>query len=329
MTWLLGYQILFLVFSVLFMTLIELRYIVTLAQTQHFGRAAELCNISQSALSMAVRKLENDLGVLLFERSKSGIRATQMGEQIIAQARRVVTQADVITALAAADKDQLAGELGIGAIFTLGPYLLPQLIPSLKLIANQLSLNCYEGYNSDLRQKLRAGELDAILISRPFTEADIVTQEVYSEPLQLVMPPNHALAARKTIAIGDLNDQTFLLLNEKQCLREQMLAAFPSAVNNSIECSSLDTLRHMIAHGLGISILPSSATSSVLFSSQALVTRPLQNNPKRKIFLAWRASYPRYKAIDAVRRAIQVCTWQFTTAHDITGSGLMVENANW
>lgn len=311
------------------MTLIELRYLVTLAQTRHFGRAAEQCNISQSALSMAVRKLEEDLGVLLFERNKSGIRATQMGEQIIAQAQRVVKQADVITALATADKDQLAGELRVGAIFTLGPYLLPQLIPSLKLIANQLSLNCYEGYNSDLRQKLRAGELDAILISQPFTEADILTQEVYSEPLQLVMPPNHALAAKKTIAIDDLKDQIFLLLSEKQCLREQMLAAFPAAVNSSIECSSLDTLRHMIAQGLGISILPSSATSSALFSSQALVTRPLQTQPKRKISLAWRASFPRHKAIDAVRRAIQACSWQFTTAHDNTGSGLLVENTSW
>jgi LysR family hydrogen peroxide-inducible transcriptional activator len=311
------------------MTLIELRYLVTLAQTQHFGRAAEQCNISQSALSMAVRKLEEDLGVLLFERNKSGIRATQMGEQIIAQAQRVVAQADVITALAAADKDQLAGELRVGAIFTLGPYLLPQLIPSLKLIANQLSLNCYEGYNSDLRQKLRAGELDAILISQPFIEADIVAQEVYSEPLQLVMPPNHALAAKKTIAIDDLNDQTFLLLGEKQCLREQMLAVFPAAVQNSIECSSLDTLRHMIAQGLGISILPSSATNSALFSSQALVTRPFQTQPKRKISLAWRASFPRHKAIDAVRRAIQTCSWQFTTAHESTGSGLLVENSSW
>jgi LysR family hydrogen peroxide-inducible transcriptional activator len=267
--------------------------------------------------------------VLLFERNKLGIRATQMGEQIIAQARRVVSQTDAITALAAADRDQLAGELRVGTIFTLGPYLFPQLIPSLKLIANQLTLNCYEGYNSDLRQKLRAGELDAILISRPFSEADIVTQEVYSEPLQLVLPPNHALAAKKTIAIDDLKEQTFLLLSEKQCLREQMLAAFPAAVNNSIECSSLDTLRHMIAHGLGISILPFSATNSALISSQALVTRPLQTNPERKISLAWRASFPRHKAIDAMRRAVQACSWQFTTTHDTTGAGLLVDNASW
>jgi len=311
------------------MTLIELRYLVTLAQTRHFGRAAELCNISQSALSMAVRKLEEELGVLLFERNKSGIRATQTGEQIIAQAQRVVTQADSITALAQADRNQLAGELKVGAIFTLGPYFLPQLIPSLKLIAGQLSLRCYEGYNSDLRQKLRAGELDVILISQPFTETDIVTQEVYSEPLQLVMPPNHALAAKQSIALSDLREQTFLLLSERQCLRQEMLAAYPSALDKSIECSSLDTLRHMIAIGLGISILPSSATTSALFSAQALITRPLQTHPKRKISLAWRASFPRHKAIDAVRRAIHASSWQFTTAHDSSSSGLLVENQSW
>lgn len=311
------------------MTLIELRYLVTLAQEKHFSRAAERWGVSQPTLSMAVRSLEQNLGVLLFERSKSGIRATAMGEQIIAQAQRVLAQADSIFALAEADKNQLSGELKLGAIFTLGPYLLPQLIPSLKLIANQLTLSCYEGYNSDLRHKLRTSELDAILISQPFTETDVVTQEVYREPLQLVIPPSHALAAKKTIALDDLHEQTFLVLSEKQCLREQMLAVFEPSAKNSVECSSLDTLRHMIAIGLGISILPSSATSSALFSSQALVTRPLQTNPIRKISLAWRATFPRHKAIDAVRRAIQVNSWQFTTAHDTSGSGLLVENQSW
>ena len=311
------------------MTLTELRYLVTLAQEMHFSRAAEHWGVSQPTLSMAVRNLEQNLGVLLFERSKSGIRPTAMGEQIIAQAQRVVAQADCIIALAEADKNQLSGDLKIGAIFTLGPYLLPQLISALKLIANQLSLSCYEGYNNDLRQKLRSSELDAILISKPFTEADVVTQEIYREPLQLVMPSNHALAAKKSIALDDLRGQSFLLLSEKQCLREQMLEVFEPSPNNRVECSSLDTLRHMIAIGLGISILPSSAISSALFSSQVLVTRPLQTNPVRKVSLAWRASFPRHKAIDAVRRAIQFNSWDFTTAHDVNGSGLMVENQSW
>jgi LysR family transcriptional regulator, hydrogen peroxide-inducible genes activator len=311
------------------MTLMELRYLVAVADTRHFGRAAEQFNVSQSTLSMAVRKLEENLGVLLFERSKSGINPTQIGAQIIVQAQRALTQADSIIRLADAGKHQLSGELRLGAIFTLGPSLFPQLIPSLKLIANQLTLNCYEGYNSDLRLKLRSSELDAILISQPLVEADIVTQEIYSEPLQVVMPPNHALAAKKTIALDDLYEQPFLLLNQKQCLREQVLAVFEPSAKNAIECSSLDTLRHMIAIGLGISILPSSATNSAIFSSQALVTRPLQTHPVRKICLAWRASFPRHKAIDAVRRALQVNSWHYTTGQNITGPGLLVENQSW
>lgn len=311
------------------MTLIELRYLVALAHTRHFGRAAALFNISQSTMSMAVRKLEDSLGVLLFERSKSGIRATTLGGQIIAQAQRTLAQADHILALADADKNQLSGELKLGAIFTLGPFVLPQLIPSLSLMANQLSLKCYEGYHSDLRQKLRSSELDAILISEPFTETDVVTQEIYREPLQLVMPPSHALAAKKIIALDDLQEQTFLILGEKQCLRQQMLAVFEPKAKNTIECSSLDTLRNMIAMGLGISILPSSAVSSAIFSPQALVARPLHTNHMRNISLAWRASFPRHKAIDAIRRAIQVNTWQFTTAQGTGGSGLLVENNSW
>lgn len=312
-----------------YMTLIELRYLVTVAQTRHFGRAAEAFNVSQPTLSMAVRKLEQDLGVLLFERSKSGIRVTKMGEQIIAQAQRVLSQTDAITALAKADKDQLSGELKLGSIFTLAPYLFPQLVPSLSVIASQLTLVCSEGYNSDLRQQLRTGEVDAILISQPFTEADIVTQQIYREPLQLVMQPNHALAAKASISMEELHDQTFLVLNKKQCLSEQMLEIFQPVAKNIIECSSLETLRHMVAIGLGLSVLPASAINSSLYSQQTITARPLQTNPSRNILLAWRASFPRHKAIDAVRRAIQVNNWQFTTAHETVGSGLLVENQSW
>lgn len=313
------------------MTLTELRYLVALAEQQHFGRAAEICCVSQPTLSMAIRKLEENLEVLLFERSKSGIRATTMGEQIIAQAQRIVAQADAITALAEADKDQLGGDLKLGAILSLGPYLLPQLIPQLRLIAKSLRLDLYEGYTEDLRNKLRAGELDAILVAQPFSEQDIVTQDLYYEPLLLVMPPMHSLAARNQISVNDLNGQTFIVLKDGHCLREQMLAIFPQLQNeggaNIIESSSVETLRHMVAIGLGVSVLPSSAAISS--TAHALTARPLQSAPTRKIALAWRASFPRHKAIDAVRRAIQTCSWQFTTTHNTGDQGLLVENSNW
>lgn len=311
------------------MTLMELRYLVAVADVCHFGRAAAGFNVSQSTLSMAVRKLEDDLGVLLFERSKSGIRTTQMGAQIIAQARLALAQADRIVALAEADKNQLSGELRLGAIMSVGSFLLPQLISSLSLIASQLRLSCYESDSSDLRQKLRNNTLDAILIAETFSEPDVVSQTLYREPLQLVMPPNHALAAKKIIALEDLQAQTCLILGEQQCLREQMLAVFEPAPSHRIECSSLDTLRHMIAMGLGVSILPVSATSSPLYAAQALAVRPLVGEPSRSIALAWRASFPRHKAIDAVRRAIALSHWQYTTAQHTGGLGLLVENNSW
>jgi LysR family hydrogen peroxide-inducible transcriptional activator len=311
------------------MTLVELQYVVTLAQTRHFGRAAALCCVNQPTLSMAIRKLEEQLGVVLFERSKKGIKATDIGEQIIAQAQKIIAQTDAITALAAADKQQLCGTLTLGSIFTFGPYVLPQIMMQLRLIASQIQLHTYEGYPADLRQKLRAGELDAILISHSFSEPDILTQEVYVEPMLVALPPNHALAAKKIITAEDLHEQTFLLLNEKQCLREQMLAAYQPCEKNILECSSLETLRHMISMGFGISILPASALNSSLYSQQGLVARPLQHKAERKILLAWRASFPRHKAIDALRRAIQLGRWQYTTSPDNSTDSLLVENNNW
>jgi LysR family hydrogen peroxide-inducible transcriptional activator len=309
----------------------ELRYLVAVAETRHFGRAAERFGVSQSTLSMAVRKLEENLGVLLFERSKSGIRTTQIGAQIIAQAQQVLAHTNAISALVQADQDQLGGELKLGAIHSLAPYLLPQLIPQLRLLAASLRLSIYEGYTADLGSKLRSGELDAILVSLPFSEMDVVTQELYREPLMVVMPPNHALAAKRQIAPQDLLGQTFIQLQTGHCLREQVLHICPQLQGSSqiIESSSLETLRHMIAIGLGVSILPSSATASSAYAAQSMVARPLQSATVRTIALAWRASFPRHKAIDVVRRAVQTCSWQFTTAHGNLGSGLLVENQSW
>lgn len=313
------------------MTLMELRYMVAVAQTQHFGRAAERFGVSQSTLSMAVRKLEEELGVLLFERSKSGIRITQMGAQIVAQAQQVLGHIHTISALVQADQEQLGGVLKLGAIHSLAPYLLPQLIPQLRLLAGSLCLSLYEGYTADLSSKLRIGELDAILISLPFSELDIVTQELYREPLMVVMSPTHALAAKRQIAPQDLLGQAFIQLQAGHCLREQVLAICPQLQNDSqiVECSSLETLRNMVALGLGVSILPSSATASSACALHAVAARPLQSSPVRSIALAWRASFPRHKAIDVVRRAVQTCSWQFTTAHGNLGSGLLVENQSW
>lgn len=316
------------------MTLIELQYLVTLAQELHFGRAAARCYVSQPNLSMAVRKLENDLDVCLFERSKVGITVTTLGAQIIAQAERVLTQTAALKAIAEAGKDQLSGILKLGTLSTLSPYLAPSLIPQMRLMANKMCLHIEEATSTNLHHKLSAGELDAILVSQPCTGGDILSQPLFEEPLVVVLNSKHPLAAKKVVHLHDLSDHELLLLDENHCLRQQVLAIFVSLTTESqptfSTMSSLETLRHMVAANLGITVLPLSAATSALYTNNVIVTRKFfAPEPTRTLTLAWRASFPRHKAIDLLRRAVQICTWQFTTAHDSSSQSLLVENNNW
>ncbi len=298
------------------MTLTELRYIVTLAQEQHFGRAADRCYVSQPTLSIAVKKLEDELGVALFERTKSRVQPTPLGEQIVAQANLVLEQTAAIKDLADAGKDQLSSPLSVGAIFTIGPYLLPKFIPHLQQKASKMPLYVEEGYTHNLRKKLRNGELDVIIIALPFEEPDVVTQVLYEERFVVLMPKDHPLAAKEALNPADLNSEQLLLLGEGHCFRDQVLTTCPNLqhhgeqsgnnVRTAAEGSSLETLRHMVASGLGLTILPVSAADSSLYSSDVLVTRPFtEPSPSRTVALAWRASFPRHKAIDALREAIK------------------------
>lgn len=179
------------------MTLTELRYIVTLAQEQHFGHAAERCHVSQPTLSVGVKKLEDELGVLIFERSKSAVRLTPVGEGIVAQAQKVLEQAQGIRELAQAGKNQLTAPLKVGAIYTVGPYLFPHLIPQLHRVAPQMPLYIEENFTHVLRDKLRNGELDAIIIALPFNEADVLTLPLYDEPFYVLMPAQHPWTQKK------------------------------------------------------------------------------------------------------------------------------------
>jgi LysR family hydrogen peroxide-inducible transcriptional activator len=297
------------------MTLTELKYIVTLAQDQHFGQAAERCNVSQPTLSVAVKKLENELGVALFERSKTRVQPTPMGEKIVAQAQTVLEQASVIKDIASTGKDQLGSPLRVGAIFTIGPYLFPQFIPQLQQIAPKMPLFVEEGFTATLRQQLRKGDLDVIIVALPFTEADVVTQALYEESFVVLLPANHPLSKKEAIAPSDLSEENVLLLGEGHCFRDQILQAVPNIKTSAAEesgnirtataGSSLETMRHMVASGIGITILPESAATSN-YAPDTLVTRPLADvQAKRTVGLAWRASFPRHKAVDVLRTAIQ------------------------
>jgi LysR family transcriptional regulator, hydrogen peroxide-inducible genes activator len=221
--------------------------------------------------------------------------------------------------MANSGKDQLSSPLSVGAIFTIGPYLLPKFIPHLQQMANRMPLYVEENYTHNLRKKLRNGELDVIIVALPFNEPDVVTQVLYEEPFVVLMPKDHAFAKRKTITPDDLNSEQLLLLGEGHCFRDQVLTTCPhlqqmpeddgspSNIRTAAEGSSLETLRHMVASGLGITVLPLCAAESPLYASDLLITRPFTSpSPTRSVVLAWRASFPRHKAVDALRKAIQM-----------------------
>ena len=325
------------------MTLTELSYIVALAQEQHFGRAAERCHVSQPTLSIAVKKLEEELGVTLFERCKNGVQITPLGERIVGMAGDVLHQTAAIKDVAAADKEQLQGPLQLGTLPTIGPYLLPQFIPLLQKTASQLSLYVEEGSQESLTLKLRNGELDAILVTAPFSEPDVVTQALFDEPFVLLLPADHRLASKTVIADSDLDPAEVLLLDEGDRFRDQVLTAFPqlSPLQSSRarakryfnRGSTLEALRHLVASKLGLTILPQSAAEAPLYAPNLLVTRPFASpSPKRTLILAWRISFPRHKAIDVLRRTIQASSsgfWNYNTAKDRDAPGVLVENRNW
>lgn len=299
------------------MTLTELRYIVTLAQQQHFGQAAELCHVSQPTLSIAVKKLEQELGIDLFERSKNSVRPTPIGEQVVAQAQRVLEESASIKDIASSGRDQLKAPLYVGAIFTIGPYLFPHFIPALQKTVPQMPLVVEEGFTATLRQRLRKGELDVIIVALPFTESDVVTQPLFSEPFVVLMPEDHPLGKKKTIRPSDLDNENVLLLGEGHCFGDQVREALPnlnqhldetqSQIRTHSEGSSLETLRHMVASRLGITILPQSAAIGAGYKDGLLITRPFVDPvPCRTVALAWRASFPRHKAVNALRDAIKM-----------------------
>lgn len=311
------------------MTLIELCYIVELAETRHFGRAAERCNVSQPTLSMAVKKLEEELGVMLFERTKTGVHLTLMGEPFIEQARVILRRVADIHTLAEAGQDQLHSTLRLGVVTSAAPYLLPQLIPYLQQQVATMPLHVYEDMTANLREKLRTGAVDAILVSLPFTEVDVVVQELYEEPLVAVMAQTHPLAALTCVDAATLDGQTLLLLAEGHCLRDQTLALFPEIAQRPeprIYANSLETLRGMVAAGLGVAVVPRSAATPGICMANRLVARPLaMPGASRTLALAWRASFPRHKAIDVVRKAIQACSgayWSFTTEPESLGQAM-------
>ena len=297
------------------MTINELRYIVAVARERHFGHAAEACFVSQPTLSVAVKKLEDELGVGLFERGQGEVTVTPAGVPIIAQAQRVLEEAAIIKQLASQSKDQLVGPLRLGAIFTIGPYLFPSLVAELSLHARQMPLVIRENFTASLSEQLKRGDQDVIVISLPFDEPGIQTRELFEEPFSVLLPNGHPLTRETAISPQQLQEENVLLLGEGHCFRDQVLAICPGCLQSNsregslqrnLEGCSLETIRCMVASGVGITVLPDMAMVRQQGPSQLLAVRPFAGEvPSRRLALAWRKSFPRPEAVELLWNVIR------------------------
>lgn len=296
------------------MTLTELKYIVAVARERHFGRAADACFVSQPSLSVAVKKLEDELGVLIFERRSQEVTLTAPGERIVAQAQRVLEEAKRIKDIAAQGKDPLVGPLRLGVIYTIGPYLLPGLVRQLLEDAPQMPLLLTENFTVKLLELLRNGEIDVGIMALPLPETGMMVQPVYDEAFAVAVPRHHPWAQRQDVASTALKEETMLLLGTGHCFRDQVLEVCPEmarysaaseGMQKTFEGSSLDTIRHMVASGLGVTVLPMSSIPSSPPADSMIAFVPFAAPvPDRRVVLVWRKSFTRSAAVEALRTAI-------------------------
>jgi len=289
------------------MTLNELRYIVAVAQERNFRRAAEKSFISQPALSLAIQKLEEELGLKIFERGKNRISVTPVGAEIVGQAQRTLEEAERIREIARQGKDQLAGTLRLGIIYSVGPYLLPDLVPALKKLAPEMPLEIEENITGNLDTLLRNGKLDVIIIALPFGDSGIVTKPVYDEPFEVIVSKEHHWADRHSIKAPELSGEKVLLLDSGHCFSNQVAEACPDLDRKGADIqqgTSFETIRNMVASGLGITVLPASANSARYRNRLLQVIPFAKPAPSRRIALAWRKSFARGQVVEVLAQAI-------------------------
>lgn len=294
------------------MTLNELKYIVAVAKERHFRKASESCFVSQPTLSIAIKKLENELGVILFERHKSEILITPIGKKIIELAETVLRKTELIKQLAKEEQGDQSGELKVGAIYTIAPYLLPKLIPEFHQRSPKTPFILQENFTHLLVEKLLNGELDLVVLSLPFENPNIETLALYQEPFVAAIPNDHPLAKQDEISLQDIENERFLLLGAGHCFRDQVIDSFPNLnhlnlktghIQRTLEGSSLETIRFMVASGAGITILPCSSINQhddQLFTVKA-IKAPV---PSRTVALAWRKTFPRKQILETFKQAL-------------------------
>ena len=307
------------------MTLTELRYLVAVARERHFGRAAEACFVSQPTLSVAIKKLEEELELKLFERGGAEVSVTPLGEQIVRQAQTVLDEAAAIKQIAQLGKDPPIGTLRLGIIYTIGPYLLPELVRLSIAQMPQMPLMLQENFTVKLLDMLRSGELDCAILAEPFPDTGLAIAPLYDEPFMVAVPTKHALAKRKRISSEELKQETMLLLGTGHCFRDHVLEVCPEfarfasdteGIRRRFEGSSLETIRYMVASGMGITVVPRLSVPAAGSGDGAptLVYVPFDPPvPSRRVVLAWRRSFTRYEAIAALRNAVYACSLKGVT----------------
>ncbi len=312
------------------MTLTELKYIVAVARERHFGKAAEACHVSQPTLSVAVKKLEDELDLKLFERSANEVSVTPLGVEVVRQAQTVLEQAAEIREIAKRGKDPLAGALRLGVIYTIAPYLLPELVRHVIERTPQMPLMLQENFTVKLLEMLRMGELDCAILAEPFPDAGLAIAPLYDEPFVAAVPRSHVLAKAKSVSAEQLKQETMLLLGTGHCFRDHVLEVCPEfarfsgtaeGIQRSFEGSSLETIKHMVAAGMGVTLVPRLGVPSHALGGKAGRSKledpfirylPVTDAaggppPTRRVVLAWRRSFTRYEAIAALRNAIYAC----------------------
>ena len=308
------------------MTLTELKYIVAVAREKHFGRAADACFVSQPTLSVAIKKLEEELEVKIFERNANEVSVTPLGEEIVRQSQSVLEQAAQIKEIAKRGKDPLSGALRLGVIYTIAPYLLPELVRHTIEMSPQMPLMLQENFTVKLLEMLRTGEIDCAIMAEPFPDSGLAIAPLYDEPFMAAVPSNHPLAQQTSITAQALKSETMLLLGNGHCFRDHVLEVCPEfarfssqaeGIRKSFEGSSLETIKHMVAAGMGVTLVPRLSVPKEALQANAKRKKSADSYvrylpvvdgddapPTRRVVLAWRRSFTRYEAIAALRNAI-------------------------
>jgi len=289
------------------MNLQELRYLVAVAEHRHFGRAAESCNVSQPTLSSQIKKLEDELGVTLLERTNKRVDLTPVGGQILAHARRALAEAGEMEAVAQAARDPLVGPLKLGVIPTLAPYLMPLIFKPLRQAYPGLTLELWEDQTRSLIDGLRNHRLDAALLATEADAPEITELRLFDEPLLAALPRNHRLAKAASVDEEALADE-LLVLADGHCLASQALEAcgaraLRAGFGAAMQASTLETLVNLVAAGYGTTLLPALACGS--FSKREVVLKPLEGASSRTIRLASRPGFPRPQALRALEKVIR------------------------